>query len=195
MKVGIAVDFGRLRPGGARRPGETMGTRGRRDYGGAWKSPQRANEGSNLVKGGRNPEGISNVTQSADPSLAGFTPEIKFTLTHVCSALWASHPSLLTRLSYYGSPAGSIPGPGCQVPSFDYRKSKCRKDIHPAASLRHHKESQDLQTRSAGTAHSGTLSSWWHPQPHDSHLLVRFNLILQFRWDSHILVGNGQSWS
>jgi hypothetical protein len=30
--------------------------------------------------------------------------------------------------------------------------------------------------------------SWWHPQ---SHRLVRFNLNLQLRWDSHILVGDG----
>ena len=68
---------------------------------------------------------------------------LKFTLTHVCSAFWPV--SLLPRLSYYGSPAESVPGPECPIPSFDYRKSKRRKDIHLAASLRHHRESQDLQ--------------------------------------------------
>ena len=74
---------------------------------------------------------------------------------HICSALWPV--SLLTRPSCYGFPAESVPSPECPVPSFDHRKSKCRKDIHFAASLRHHRESQDLQARSEGTALSGTF--------------------------------------
>ena len=61
---------------------------------------------------------------------------------HVCSAL--SPVSLLTRLLYYGSPAESVPAPGPPIPSFDCRKSKCRKDVNFAASLRHHRESQGL---------------------------------------------------
>ena len=94
-------------------------------------------------------------SQSAD-LCAGFVPALgllimkfrldgiilKFILTHACSALWPV--SLLTRLSYYVSPAESVPSPKCPIPSFDCRKSKCRKDVNFAASLRHHRESQGL---------------------------------------------------
>ena len=65
------------------------------------------------------------------------------------------YASLLTSLSYYASPAESVPSPEGPIPSFDYWKSKRRKDVHPAASLRYHRESQDLQAQSTGTALSG----------------------------------------
>ena len=66
------------------------------------------------------------------------------TLTRVGSALWLVSLLTITTLSYYGSPAESVPSPECPVPSFDYRKSKCRKDINTAASMRHHGQSQDI---------------------------------------------------
>ena len=69
---------------------------------------------------------------------------LQLTLTRVGSALWLVSLLTITTLSYYGSPAESVPSPECPVPSFDYRKSKCRKDINTAASMRHHGQSQDI---------------------------------------------------
>jgi len=63
--------------------------------------------------------------------------KLKSTLTHVSvQHLWPV--SLLTRLSYYGPSAEAVPGPEGPIPSFGYRKGKCGKNNHLAASLRHY---------------------------------------------------------
>ena len=61
---------------------------------------------------------------------------------HICSI--GRSPSL-EHSRTYGFPAESVQSSKCPVQSFDHRKSKCRKNFNFAASLRHHRESQDLQ--------------------------------------------------
>ena len=83
---------------------------------------------------------VLGLTMKFRPGLDGIVPSAP---PH--TRVFSTPVSLLTSLSYYASPAESIPSPECPIPSFDYRKSKCRKDDHPAASLQHHGGSQGLQ--------------------------------------------------
>ena len=61
---------------------------------------------------------------------------------HICSI---GCSPFLEHSRTYGFPAESVQSSKCPVQSFDHRKSKCRKNFNFAASLRHHRESQDLQ--------------------------------------------------
>jgi len=58
----------------------------------------------------------------------------------------------------YGCTGKSPPTPQrCQIPSPHHWKSKCGEDIDSSTSLRHHRESSDLQRRFIGNSQAGTF--------------------------------------
>src|SRR3984893_7661701 len=56
------------------------------------------------------------------------------------------------------TPPEAPQSPRSPVQSPHYWESERRKDLHPPESLRHHRESRDLQRRFIGSSQSGTFS-------------------------------------
>jgi len=71
-----------------------------------------------------------------------------------------THPrrSSFLLFSCYGYTTGSSQCPKCPIQSPHYWESERRKNLHPPESLRHHRESRDLQRRFIGSSQPGTFS-------------------------------------
>jgi hypothetical protein len=71
---------------------------------------------------------------------------------------WQSFSIATSCYGYTGNTAESSQSTKCPIPSARYWKSERWKDIHSAKSLRHHRQSRDLQAWTGRNSRAGTFS-------------------------------------